>query len=176
MGNPGEFFAPISAGPYRGIPAIHLVDTDEKALEANIPAIVQRATETIGFTRGKNFLYLSRALDGNLVKLFRELGFYVIADAGVGERGDWVHEANHVMIGSKDATHIGGRIDSYVYVGDPDQDLHEPEFMPDVQQVPKFLYIPYFSKKVLAFIANSQYPWAIQVHQPIAFKMSFDEE
>jgi len=171
MDSPGEFFAPIGAGPFRGIPAIHLVDVDGKALEENIPKLVDDAVATFGLGYvGKPFLYIARSLDPKIIEGMRMIGMYTIADVGPHDNKEWIGQCNHIMVGWNLPT-TGERMDSFVYAPDPDLFIKEPKFQPRMRTVPKFLLVPRLTKEVMAFLANTEYPWSLQLNGSLPFKI-----
>ena len=171
MQDPGEFYSLIAAGPHRGIPALHIVETPDMVEELLLPDVVTKFADVVGFARGKSFIYLSRQVDPRFVQTLRELGFYVIADVGIDEKAPWVPEANHIMVGATDVQYVGGHIDSFVYIYQPGHKLQEPEFMPETQNIPKFLYVAQVDGEVLNFLNNAKYPWSVQITQPTPFKV-----
>ena len=172
MNDPGEFYSLITVGPYRGIPALFLVDTEDKVDEALLPDIVTKFSDVVGFGKGKSFIYLSREVNPLLVKTLREIGFYVVADVDVGGKAPWALEANHVMLGSTGVEYVGGPCDSFVLIHADEGPIKEPEFMPEVQAIGKFLYVPRISAEVFSFLEKSKYPWAVQVSDGFPFKVA----
>lgn len=170
--NPGEFFASIVAGPYRGIPAIHLVATDEVEPVENIPRLVADSMSYCSVLQpGKAFVYVCRELPEELILLLKSFGCYLIAEASDDLNPVGYSAYNHVMRSSAKAEMVKAVSNSFVYVPDTDIDFMEPEFSPANIEIPKFLYIRTMNDHVINFMKNAQYPWAIQILQAAIFKI-----
>lgn len=176
--NPGEFFAPIQAGLFRGIPAIHIVESPEQSPIEDLPRMIAGAIAFFGLGYpGKAYLYVSREVPPELLIDARKSGLFVVGDADLDNRSGWTAQCHHLIRSSTTCpTTPIDDCDCFVYIPDVVEPFSEPSFHHKFETVPKFLYVPTHTNNILRFFANTQYVWALQIYKDYPFKIVVPKE
>jgi hypothetical protein len=160
----GEFFSPILCGPFRGVPAIHLLGLEQAAPFQEIAGIVDGMTEAYGLRvgQGKGLVFTDRFLPDHLLKAMRDIGLFVIMEI---DNADQRHtpRADHKMVSSTTAGKVRSDAQSFVYCPNVEEYVREPDFAGNAEKIPKFLLVPGVSRRLMEFVLNTQYPWSVQL-------------